>query len=378
MGLANIIDATKYYGMYPIHACCSMYCGDPYVLVNLLRVDPRYLAIFPINDSNIEGPKGSMEIDINQLTDSPEKQSALHLACVVSNIGYNLHLVNILLKAGCDINVEDTNEITPFQIALDNQNNPLTALLATQPELTKPPPESSIPFSLNFANLGLNSYPEKLYFLVSNLQVLDLSKNPIASLPNSLSLLINLTTIRLKDLNLRTFPSALFPLVKLQYIDLSNNIITHIPIHIESLIELKTLKLRNNNLNTLPSALGKLPKLQKLALEKNPMESIPKEVLAHSNIRNLKSYLTQMEGQTNNWKRIKLLVLGEEATGKTSLLGCFQYKNKTKKGFKKRSTKTLSTDGLAIDNWTPDPSVEFQTWDFAGQQVNFLLFFFFI
>lgn len=302
--------------MYPIHACCTVFCGDPYVLVNILRVDPRYLSIFPVGEG-IEPPSGSMEIDVEQVTDSPEKQTAIHLASSLSSIGTNLSLVNVLLKAGVDINAEDTNGVTPFQIALDEQNNALTALLATHPELSKPPPGSSIPFSLNFSNLGLNSYPDKLYFLVSNLQVLDLSKNPIASLPNSLSLLINLTTIRLKDLNLRTFPSAIFPLVKLQYVDLSNNIITHVPTHIESLIELKTLKLRNNNINTLPSALAKLPKLQKLALEKNPMESIPKEVLAHSNLRNLMSYLSQMEGQTNNWKRIKLLVLGEEATGKT-------------------------------------------------------------
>ena len=121
-------------------------------------------------------------------------------------------------------------------------------------------------------------------------------------------------------------------------------------------------------INSLPPQLARIPNLQKLAVERNPFESIPKEMLSRGTTT-LLSYLNQMEGNENTWKRIKLLVLGEEATGKTSLLNCFNVKNKTKKMFSRRNTKTLSTDGLDINNWQPDSSVEFQTWDFAGQQV---------
>ena len=301
--------------MFPIHVCCTLACGDPYVLLNILRVDKRYLALFPAPEGS-EQPEGNVEIDVNQITFSPVATTAFHLACsLCENQGSNLSLIHILLKAGADINKENAEGITPFEIALGDQNNALCALLATQPELSTVPSESQIPFSLNFSYLGMNSYPDKLSFLASHLQILDLSKNPITSLPASLGL-PNLTTIRLKDLNLRTFPTALFGCAKLQYVDLSNNLIALIPAHIENLVELKTLKMRNNALDALPSSLARLPKLQKLALEKNPLQSIPKEVLTHS-FKTLMSYLSQMEGQTNNWKRIKLLVLGEEATGKT-------------------------------------------------------------
>ena len=305
-------------------------------------------------------------IDINQL--NLFGQSCFHIACITSCQTGDLSLIHILLKAGIDINSIDYDGTNVLDIAIKNSNWCLLALLLSQPSLSVVPNDSLMPSFINFGSFDMSSYPDKLSCLAPNLQELVLSKNRIVSLPNSLSLLTSLKRIRLKDMNLRSFPTCLLSIYSLEYIDLTKNLISHIPPQIENLQSLSTLKLRDNALNSLPHSLSKLPKLKKITIEKNPLESIPKEVLARGT-PTLLNYLKQMDGKTNNWKRIKLLVLGEEATGKTSLLSCFHLKNKTKKGFQKRNRKTISTDGLEINNWQADNDIEFQTWDFAGQQV---------
>lgn len=370
--------ATQSVYRHPLHLCCMGGCADPYVLMNILRTDQKYRDLLPAAAEEAQWPDGSghsVSIDVNMVTADHEKATPLHFACQLpTSSGTDrpeLSLVQLLIKAGADLNALDGNGMTPLDYALKEGNTPVCAILMSQPELNVAPSEFSIPDSINFASMGMNTCPERLSLLGQHLENLDLSKNPIATLSDSFASFINLKRICLRDMTLRAFPACLFSMTKLQYIDLSNNLITHIPPRIECLVNLKTLKLRENKLNSLPSSLATLP-LQKLALERNPLESIPTEVTSRG-LTTLMGYLRQMEGQANTWKRIKLLVLGEEATGKTSLLKSLQVKNKTnRKSFLKRiNHKPLSTDGLIVGQWKPDPAVEFQTWDFAGQQVYF-------
>lgn len=48
-----------------------------------------------------------------------------------------------------------------------------------------------------------------------------------------------------------------------------------------------------------------------------------------------------------NWKQVKLMVVGEEGVGKTSVIASF--KNKSNKLDK--SSKNISTNGIAMSDW---------------------------
>lgn len=303
-----------------IHICCTTACGEPTILIGLLRTNIFYRKLFPV-DNPIENyaENESVDLDVNAVTQDREGTTALHLASKLSGVTNDIALVHILLKANANVNIRDSGATTVLDIALEDKNRTLTALLLSQSDMIEYPSVNNIPKTLNLSYLELNTYPEGIHVLASKLEYLDLSNNAITFIPPSFSQLVNLTKLNLSNLNLSIIPNSLLGLHKLQYVDLSNNRITIIPPQIENLQLLHTLKLRENLINALPSALCRLPKLQKLAIDKNPLESIPKEVIGRD-IKSLMGFLAQLDGQTTNWKRIKLLVLGEEAVGKTRCL----------------------------------------------------------
>jgi hypothetical protein len=68
--------------------------------------------------------------------------------------------------------------------------------------------------------------------------------------------------------------------------------------------------------------------------------------------------------------QVKLLILGKERYGKTSLLhNLKQEKEELSIGL----TKTESTDGIDISTWrvNDDNDIIYSCWDFAGQRVSF-------
>jgi hypothetical protein len=69
-------------------------------------------------------------------------------------------------------------------------------------------------------------------------------------------------------------------------------------------------------------------------------------------------------------KQLKLLILGKERYGKTSLLyNLKQQEEELSIGL----TKTGSTDGIDISTWRVDDDndIIYSCWDFAGQRVSF-------
>lgn len=312
LGLLGALDATKAY--FPLHTACTSVCGDPYVLLSILRTKANLRKVFPkLEDSTQVPSQADYPLDINRQTPDSDSTTALHLACKISTS--ELNLVHILLKANADVNIQDANQDTPLDIALASNNRSLIALLLIQPELQKSPKLENVSGHFYLSQLALSTPPERLCLIAEHIDLLDLSQNQLASLPASYSQFVNLSVINLSNNHFRSFPMVLTSLKKLNTINLSYNVITSIPSQIEELKELRVLKLKYNNLESLPSTLGKLP-LKKLILTNNPLESIPKEVVNRGTAGVL-SYLTQLEDSVACWKRIKLLVLGEEATGKT-------------------------------------------------------------
>ena len=77
-------------------------------------------------------------------------------------------------------------------------------------------------------------------------------------------------------------------------------------------------------------------------------------------------YLKDTLKGTVSSNRIKLLTVGNERHGKTSLL--YYLKNGKSIG-----TETISTDGIDIDEWkitdSKGKNISISRWDFAGQKV---------
>ena len=108
-----------------------------------------------------------------------------------------------------------------------------------------------------------------------------------------------------------------------------------------------------------------------LKLECNK-EKIPDELQGKSISEIRKYYLDLSRGKTNS-KQVKLMIVGQEGHGKTSLLN---YLKENKNVLNK---KTETTDGIEIKNWKikgrkseEEEEITISTWDFAGQKVVIL------
>ena len=94
---------------YPIHECCTASCGDPLVLLQLLRTNTKYRPCLP----QIEGRElsDSSDVDVNRLTRDAQQTTALHLACQLATSERDLTLVHLLLKAKADPNIKDAEGV---------------------------------------------------------------------------------------------------------------------------------------------------------------------------------------------------------------------------------------------------------------------------
>ena len=99
---------------------------------------------------------------------------------------------------------------------------------------------------------------------LNRLVTLDLSKNNIASWPESFKDLVNLKELHLANNKLSEVPVSFFQSVskKLCLLDLSNNFLKIIPRMISKLACLATLTLKNNQLKRLPANIGNLKNLK--------------------------------------------------------------------------------------------------------------------
>ena len=128
-----------------------------------------------------------------------------------------------------------------------------------------------------------------------------------------------------------------------QKIDLSNLQLPFLsPLFVKLLIDLniKVIDLRNNKLESIPEEFGHLP-FDKVKLDGNPLSLIPRPF--RDSWPKIHKYLHSLKNRAARWKERKVLIVGEEATGKSTLLKCFC----TKKN-KVSCKENLATDGIKI------------------------------
>jgi hypothetical protein len=232
---------------------------------------------------------------------------------------------------------------------------------------------------------NLTELPPEL-FQLKNLILLDVIGNQLTSLPPEIVQLKNLTQLflfntqliellpevsemkQLTKINLTlnqltSLPPELGQLSNMTTLYLGSNQLTKLPPELGQLNNLTRLQLQDNHLISLPLEIAQLPKLETVDLRWNPLTSPPYE-LATQGIEAIREYFTSAEEGTRTVAEVKVILVGEGASGKTSLTRCLREE--------RFNEHEETTHGIRIKPWqleTGDQALRCNLWDFGGQEI---------
>ncbi|MCI5142954.1 MAG: hypothetical protein D3909_14740, partial [Candidatus Electrothrix sp. ATG1] len=208
----------------------------------------------------------------------------------------------------------------------------------------------------------LTELPPELLQLTS-LTELNLGGNQLVELPPEICQLTNLIRIDLGGNHLITLPPAIVQLTNLIRLEFSDNKLTELPPEVSQLTNLAELYIHGNQLTHMPPQITHLPKLKTLWLFDNPLTSPPYE-LAVQGIEAIREYFASAEEGTRTVSEVKVILVGEGASGKTSLTRCLRDE--------RFNQHEETTHGIRIKNWklkTGDQGLRCNLWDFGGQEI---------
>ena len=215
--------------------------------------------------------------------------------------------------------------------------------------------------TLDLENCGVTELPESMTRL-GRLRKLRLSHTSLAVWPDWLADL-PLTILYLDGMDLRSVPPTVLRMSALEVLALDDNNLTALPEEIGDLRKLRALYLAMNRLRELPDTLGSLPDLTTLDVEGNPLPALDPALLGDD--ATLIDWLrSRVSGESRNW-RSRVLVVGEAAVGKTSLVRALS-------GLDHRPGEP-TTHGMSVANLPfphptePAATMRLGLWDFGGQ-----------
>ena len=219
-------------------------------------------------------------------------------------------------------------------------------------------------FKLDLQWNKLREIPPSLLELPS-LNELNLSHNDLVNIPDVPEWSASLLVLDLSYNRLSSLPnSAVAP--ALRNLNISNNRFRIVPHCVCSFINLTALNIANNSeIVALPSELGRLKKnLITLNLEGlNHLNDPPKSVCGSTG--DCMRYLNNRLQASCGYYRMKIMLVGRQKVGKTSLMARLHNNNK--------EIGNESTVGIDASEWRYAPAYNkrifhFSVWDFAGQK----------
>jgi C-terminal of Roc, COR, domain/Ras of Complex, Roc, domain of DAPkinase/Leucine rich repeat len=235
--------------------------------------------------------------------------------------------------------------------------------------------------SLDLSRLGLTKIPSEIS-RISILKSLTLRDNKIKEF-SLITRLVELEFLNLSGNQITDIPLRINQLELLESFDLSNNQITELPEQIFQVTSLKYLSLKSNRIVKVPSQISQLAALKFLNLSDNQIIDIPPQIIQITGLKEILLYgnklefelsklsdtginplFTYLKEKLTNLYEAKLILVGEGAVGKSSLLAKFRGEE----WVENRDT----THGVEIKPVSlPQEDIEMtlNAWDFGGQTV---------
>uniref|UniRef100_A0A7M5VAP0 non-specific serine/threonine protein kinase n=1 Tax=Clytia hemisphaerica TaxID=252671 RepID=A0A7M5VAP0_9CNID len=226
--------------------------------------------------------------------------------------------------------------------------------------------------NLKLARNALKTLPRPDLWKTKRLLDLDLSYNQITTTPITDGFL-DLETEEVEYNNTCELPVKIFA-DTLQSLNLAHNLLDEIP---ETLCQLKALGRldlsHNTGLTFLPPKLGLLKNIWSLNLSGLDIKNVPHKFEGLNHVKVL-SFLRAKLRKSKPFNRIKLMLVGLQGRGKTTLVHAIQGKP---------PPPNISTVGIIVEQFvlplrnqyyfysSPSPEIMFSVWDLAGQQVYY-------
>lgn len=204
-----------------------------------------------------------------------------------------------------------------------------------------------------------------------HLRDLNLSNNELISLPPEVFLLVRIDVLNASSNKICRLPSLIVKgKVKrmLSLVDLSDNKIVKFPDFL--LMMTSKLDLSKNRIRNLPG--GVIKKLdyatkQELCVDKNPISNPPRDV-CESGIRSIIQYFQEVWAEITVHQGLKVLVMGEQSAGKTSLIQTVVdgQSRLTDRGTHTACTDLYETEYDLDDKGPTGKKLHMALWDFGG------------
>ncbi|XP_056429608.1 leucine-rich repeat serine/threonine-protein kinase 2 isoform X2 [Hyla sarda] len=226
--------------------------------------------------------------------------------------------------------------------------------------------------TLRLSHNKFNSIPKEILQL-SHLRTVDLSNNQISNLPGPLEWAsINLREIVLNHneisiLNIGDLSKDSSRWSRLEKLHLSHNMIKEIPPEIGFLVNVTCFDISHNpDLRSFPDEMGKLTKVWDLPLDGLHLDFDLKHIGYKA--RDLIRFLQQRLKKAVPYNRMKLFIMGNTGSGKTTLVHQLMKEKRPGQGPEK------ATIGIDVKDWPillrgkVRKDITLNVWDFAGQE----------
>ena len=182
----------------------------------------------------------------------------------------------------------------------------------------------------------------------------------------------NVIQLFLNGLGIKKVPSEVFKLKSLKRLDIVHNRLKEIPADILKLDKLETLLLFHNEIEIISPEVIFMKSLKDINLNVNPLRNIPVEVYQGERIKNnklvrvtaIRDYLRSLTRGSRELNEIKVIVVGDGGSGKTSL-----QKLLIKEEFDPNESQTHGINIKHLKLRPKNKNVTYRLWDFGGQEI---------